>query len=110
MIPQSIKDAIDEYRVAIFDSSTPSHARKRLEAAIKAEFVTRREYDDLVAIRDSELRTLAIRENDVKWLIAALEPFANLGAGSGPDEQTDLYRIDYGTIRRARLRILTASS
>lgn len=37
MIPQSIKDRIDEYRVAIFDSSTPSHARKRLEDAIEEE-------------------------------------------------------------------------
>jgi hypothetical protein len=37
----------------------------------------------------------------------ALTPFADLGVGSGPDDQQDNYRIEYRAIRAARAALET---
>jgi hypothetical protein len=38
-------------------------------------------------------------------LSEAIKPFADLGIGSGPDDQQDSYKIEYGAIRSARSAI-----
>lgn len=39
---------------------------------------------------------------DIADLIEALKPFADLGVGSGPGEETETYRITRDAIRNAR--------
>jgi hypothetical protein len=43
-------------------------------------------------------------------LVEALRPFANLGVGSGPDDELDMapYRLTRGSIRKARAAIAKA--
>lgn len=41
-------------------------------------------------------------KTELQMLRSALKPFADLGVGSGPDEQQDSYRIEYRAIRAAR--------
>lgn len=45
-------------------------------------------------------------------LIEALRPFANLGVGSGPDDELDNapYRLTRGSIRKARVALTKAAS
>lgn len=38
-------------------------------------------------------------------LLKVLKPFADLGVGSGPDHETETYRIERGAIRNARAAV-----
>lgn len=54
----------------------------------------------------SEARELAAAiDAELGRLRAALKPFADLGIGSGPDDQQGDYRLEYGAIRAARAAI-----
>lgn len=54
--------------------------------------------------REQVREALADAANRIQALEAALKPFADLGVGSGPDDENDAapYRLTRGSIRDAR--------
>jgi hypothetical protein len=60
--------------------------------------------DHKISVREAVSAEMQGAEAEIKRLKAALKPFADLGVGSGPDDEWDAapYRITRGAIRQAR--------
>ncbi len=54
---------------------------------------------DMLRDQNEQLR------GDVRELLEALKAFSEMGVGSGPDEEQEVYRIERGAIRKARAAV-----